>query len=92
MFDMLNLNFNGQVDNLKYSKNFIQKAFVLVDEVLVVDFLSTKCTPDYPKEDFVFYHSLEKMLEFAFTLSSNVVLKHNYLSIPQKEFLVVLKK
>ncbi len=92
MFGVLNLNFKDKVDNYEYSKNFIKKAFALVDEVLIVDFLSTKVTENYQKEDFVFYHSPEKMLEFAFTLSSNVVLKHNYHPIPQKEFMLFIFK
>jgi len=92
MFGVLNLNLKDNFDNYGYSKLFIQNAFSAVKEVLVVDFLSTQLTPDYPKEDFVFYHDPIKMLDFAFTLTPNVVLKHNYAPIPQKEFMLFLYK
>ena len=92
MLGVLNLNLKNQVDNYLYSKEAITNAFSFVNECLVVDFLSTKLASEYPKEDFVFYHDPIKMLEFAFTLSSNVVLKHDYASIPQKEFMLAIYK
>lgn len=92
MLGVLNLNLNGLLDNYDYSFTLIKNAFDCVNEVLVVDFLSTKYTPDYPVESFVFYHDPFKMLEFALTLSSNVVLKHNYSPIPQKEFMLFIYK
>ena len=92
MFGVLNLNFKDDFDNYTYSKLFIENAFSAIKEVLVVDFLSTHVTSDYPKEDFVFYHDPIKILEYAFTLTSNVVLKHNYAPIPQKEFTLFLYK
>lgn len=92
MFGVLNLNLKEEFDNNEYSKLFIRNAFSAVNEVLAVDFLSTQLIKDYPKEDFVFYHDPAKVLEFAFTLTSNVVLKHNYAPIPQKEFMLFLYK
>ncbi len=92
MFGVLNFNLKDKMNNMEYSKHFIKKAFALVKEVLIVDFLSTKIHPSYPEEDFVYYHSPEKVLEFAFTLSNNVVLKHNYAPIPQKEFMLFIYK
>jgi len=92
MLGVLNFNLKGKMDNLEYSKKFIHKAFQLAKEVVIVDFLSTKLTPDYPKEEFVYYHSPYKILEYAFLLSNNVVLKHNYLAIPQKEFMIFIYK
>lgn len=92
MFGVLNLNFHETFDNYEYSFKFIQNAFSLVNEVLVVDFLSSKFNPEYPKEDFVFYHDPAKMLEFGLSLTPNVILKHNYAPIPQKEFMLFLYK
>lgn len=92
MFGVLNLNLKDKYDNYAYSKMFIENAFSAVKEVLVVDFLSTSLTSDYPKEDFVFYHDPIKMLEIAFSFTQNVVLKHNYAPIPQKEFMLFLYK
>ena len=60
--------------------------------LLIVDFLSFKTTSDYKKEDFVFYHKPDEILKFALSLSENVVLKHNYAPIPQKEFMLFIYK
>lgn len=92
MLGVLNLNLNGKIDNYEYSFQFIRNAFACVKEVLVVDFLSTKLFKGYPKEDFVFYHDPSKMLNFALSLSDNVVIKHNYQPNPQKEFMFFLYK
>jgi SAM-dependent methyltransferase len=92
MLGVLNLNLKEQVDNYEYSFHFIRNAFACVREVLIVDFLSTKFALNYPLEDFVFYHEPSKMLDFALSLSSDVVLKHNYAPIPQKEFMLFIYK
>ena len=92
MFGVLNFNLKEKMDNLEYSKKFITKAFDLVNDVLIVDFISTNVISEYPKEDFIYYHSPLQMLEFAFSLSNNVVLKHNYAAIPQKEFMLFIYK
>ena len=92
MLGVLNFNLKDAFDNYQYSKIAIEKAFMLVKEVLVVDFLSTYLTESYPKEDFVFYHEPETMLKYAFSLSQNVILKHDYLPIPQKEFMLLIFK
>jgi len=89
---LLNFNLKKEFDNYEYSKIMIKNAFNLVDKLLIVDFLSTKLTTSYPKEDFVFYHDPAQMLNFAFELSNNVVLKHNYAPIPQKEFMLFIYK
>lgn len=92
MLGVLNLNFKDKIDNYEYSYNFITKSYALVKDCLVVDFLSNRFDPDYPNEDFVFYHDPVKMLEFALTLSPNVEIKHNYSAIPQKEFMIFIYK
>jgi SAM-dependent methyltransferase len=92
MLGVLNLNFKDKFDNYEYSKLFISKAFEVVDKLLIVDFLSIYNAPDYPKEDFVFYHDPARMLEFALSLSPNVELRHNYQPIPQKEFMLFIYK
>lgn len=92
MLGLLNLNLHGEMDNYEYSCNIIANALSLVREALVVDFISARRLEEYPKEDFIFYHNPSRMLDFAFTLADNVVLKHDYLPIPQKEFMLVLKR
>ena len=91
MLGVLNFNFKEKYDNLTYSKMMIQKAFSCVSETLIVDFLSIYRTDDYPKEDFVFYHDPSEMLAFALQLTPNVKLIHDYVAIPQKEFMLVLE-
>jgi SAM-dependent methyltransferase len=92
MLGVLNFNLKDTLDNYEYSKIIIKKAFNLVNEVLIVDFLSSYLTESYQKEDFVFYHKPELMLEYAFSLSNNAILKHDYLPIPQKEFMLFIFK
>jgi hypothetical protein len=92
MLGLLNFNLGDSETNLNFSQTLIMNAYSLVKEVLIVDFLSTKFCPDYPKEDFVFYHNPSQMLDFALTISTNVILKHNYLPIPQKEFMLFIYK
>ena len=91
MLGVLNFNLKEKYDNLTYSKMMIQKAFACISETLIVDFLSIYRTPDYPKEDFVFYHDPAEMLAFALQLTPNVKLIHDYVAIPQKEFMLVLR-
>ena len=92
MLGLLNYNLKAEETNYAFSKKLIANAFKLVKNVLVVDFLSTNLSKDYPKEDFVFYHDPAKMIEFAAELSDNFVLKHNFSPIPQKEFLLFIYK
>lgn len=91
MLGVLNFNFKDNYDNKSFTKMMIEKAFSAVSETLVVDFLSTYRTPDYPEEDFVFYHDPTEMLAYALELTPNVRLLHDYASIPQKEFMLVLE-
>jgi len=91
MLGVLNLNFKEAYDNMAFSRMMIQKAFSSVSEALVVDFLSLYRTPDYPEEDFVYYHDPRAMIAFALELTPNVRLLHDYAPIPQKEFMLVLE-
>lgn len=92
MLGVLNLNLKDKMDNYEYSYNLIRNAFACVKEVLVVDFLSTYHTKDYMTESFVFYHDPKLVLDFALSMTSNVLLKHNYAPIPQKEFMIYIYK
>ena len=87
------LNFRLPDDaNEAYTRACVTAAFAAVREALVVDFLSTCLTPDYPKEDFVHYHDPAAMLAWGLTLTPYASLKHDYRAIPQREFLLVLRK
>ena len=92
MLGVLNYNLKDKLDNYEYTKRIIGNALSLVSEVLIVDFLSAHRYEGYPHEDFVFYHEPSRMLDFALGLSDNVALLHDYLPIPQKEFMLVIRK
>ena len=92
MLGLLNLNLKGDMDNYEYSFNMIKNAFSLVTETLIVDFISTRKNSEYPAEDFIFYHDPVRVLEFANSLTDNFSLKHDYLPVPQKEFMLFLHK
>jgi len=91
LFGLLNFKLN-KIGNLTYTKEMITAAWKITKETLIVDFLSTHLTKDYPTEDFVYYHDPKDVLDICFELCDNIVLVHDYLSIPQKEFMVILKK
>jgi len=92
LIGVLNLNLKNEVDNYKYSQKIIRNAFECVTDNLVVNLLDDNLTPDYPKEDFIFYHNDIKMIEFANTLTKKVEIKYSPKPIPQKEFNLILYK
>ena len=92
MLGLLNYNLAPRFDNYEYSRMALRKAFSLVSEVLVVDFISSCRTAKYPKEDFIFYHDPSCMLREALKLTPRVVLLHDYPPIPQREFMLFLYK
>lgn len=91
MFGLLNFRLK-EISNYDYAKEMIQKAWLSCRKALVVDMLSAYREPSYPVEDFVFYYEPEIMFQFAQTLTPHVTLKHDYPSIPTREFMMVLKK
>ena len=92
MLGLLNWNWKNEEKNYDYSTKVIRNAFEAVNDVLVIDFLSTQTEPNYPKEEIVFYHDPLIMLSKAMEITPNVDLVHSYPSIPQKEFLLYLYK
>lgn len=92
MFGILNFKFKEKMDNFEYSKFFIKKAFSLVRESLVFDFISLNVNPSYPIEDFIYYHNPVELFKFCLELTPNVSLVHDYKSIPQRECMMVLSK
>lgn len=91
MFGLLNFRFS-EFDNEEFAKDMIEEAFKVSNKSVIVDMLSAHVDSSYPKEDFVFYYDPAKMLEFALTLTPHVQLIHDYESIPQREFTLVLRK
>ncbi len=91
LFGILNFRFQ-EFENLDFAKSTIEKAFELCNEALVVDMLSAKFDRSYPPEDFVYYYNPLEMLDFALNLTPHVILRHDYASIPQREFMLILRK
>ena len=74
------------------TKEMIAASWNITKETLIVDFLSSRLAKDYPKEDIVYYHQPEEVLDICFGLCENIILVHDYPPIPQKEFMVILRK
>lgn len=91
MFGVLNFRFR-EFDNETFAREMIARAFALCREGLIVDMLSAERNTAYPAEDFVYYYDPAAMLRFALTLTAHVTLRHDYPSIPQREFMLVLRK
>lgn len=91
MFGLLNLKLS-EFSNEDYAHEFIAEAFKICKEVLIVDMLSACNDANYPTEDFVHYYRPSEMLDFALRLTPHVSLLHDYQSIPQREFMLFLKK
>lgn len=91
MFGLLNFRFRD-FSNEEYSRLLISEAFKLCKDAVVVDMLSSRRDDKYAEEKFVYYYSPEKLLEFALSLSPHVSLLHDYASIPQREFTIVIRK
>ena len=68
----------------------MRRAYEKAEDAVIMDFLSTRLTPDYPKEEQVFYHDPLEILKMAFEFTDDVKLIHNYRAIPQKEFMLFL--
>lgn len=90
-FGVLNFKFS-EFSNETFARQFIEKAFSFAKEGLIVDMLSRRYCDNYPVEDFVYYYSPAEMLDFALSLTPHVRLIHDYAAIPQREFMLVLKK
>jgi SAM-dependent methyltransferase len=91
MFGVLNLRFT-EFANETYARDFISEAFRLSRQALAVDMLSAKTDDSYPPEDFVYYYQPAAMLDFALSLTPHVTLLHDYAPIPQREFMLILRK
>lgn len=88
---VLNFKFKD-INNFEFAKDFIRKSFNACREALVINVLSSYLTPDYPREDVVYYHSPEELFGFAQGLTPNVNIIHDFQPIPQKEFNIILRR
>lgn len=91
MFGVLNFKFS-EIQNIDFAQSMIKQAFEYTKEVLVVDMLSSVLDSKYPPDDFVYYYNPVEMLKFALSLTPHVSLIQDYASIPQREFILQLRK
>lgn len=80
------------LDNYEYAAHAIDAAFSACREALIVDMLSDRLTPEYPREDLVFYFDPARMLALALDRTPWVQVHHAYPALPQREFMLVLRK
>lgn len=91
MLGLLNFRLED-VGNYDYAEAMMRAAFAATREGLVVDFLSAERALGYPEEPVVFYYEPGRTLQAGLSLTSNVILKHDYPPIPQREFMLFLRK
>jgi len=91
LFGLLNFRFN-EFENKDFARQMISQAFQVARQTVVVDMLSALHDPGYQSEDFVYYYDPMEMLDFAFSLTPHVQIRHDYRSIPQREFMLILRK
>ncbi|MGH6955024.1 MAG: class I SAM-dependent methyltransferase [Alphaproteobacteria bacterium] len=91
MFGLLNLRLED-VDNKAFALALIEGGFALSEEGLAVDMLSDRRDLAYPREDFVYYYDPSELLDLALGLTPHVLLRHDHRSIPQREFLLILRR
>ena len=80
------------VDNYDYAARALDAGFAACREALVIDMLSDRRLPEYPAEDVVFYFDPARLLAMALERTPWVDVHHSYPAIPQREFLLVLRK
>lgn len=87
------LNFKQtHMDNPRYAKTMLAKAYDLCREACIADFLSDRMVENYPKEDFVYYYDPAQVLADALELSACASLKHDYHPIPQREMMLTVRR
>jgi ubiquinone/menaquinone biosynthesis C-methylase UbiE len=87
-FGLLNYSLE-KVSNEAYLREFMRTCYGFGDAV-IVNCLSSYREGDWEYEEFVHYYDPEKAFGFAQELTRNIVLKHDFEPIPQKEFLLLL--
>lgn len=91
MFGLLNFRLKTP-PNKAFAAALIKAAFAACREALVVDMLSAERDPAYPKESAVCYYEPAWALGMAFGLTPHATLKHDYASLPQREFMLCLRR
>jgi SAM-dependent methyltransferase len=88
-FGVLNYNLD-LISNREYIREYMRRTYEICDATLI-NCLSDYREGDWGREEFVYYYSPEKVFGYAQELSRDVILKHDFKPIPQKEFNLLVK-
>ena len=88
-FGLLNFDFED-ANNEQYARRFMRDCYTQSDAVLL-NCLSSYREGDWEFEEFVYYYDPEKIFGYAQELTRDIVLKHDFEPIPQKEFNLLLQ-
>lgn len=88
-FGVLNYNLD-RITNEEYIREYMRRTYEVCDATLV-NCLSDYREGDWEWESFVYYYSPEKVFGYAQEITRDVVLKHDFEPIPQKEFHLLLQ-
>ncbi len=91
LFGLLNFRFTDFA-NWDFASGMIRRAFELCGEAVVFDMLTARRDENYPEEEFVYYYDPVEVIEFAFSTTPFVSLRHDYPSIPQREMMLALRR
>jgi SAM-dependent methyltransferase len=89
---VLNFNLGNSKRNLEYTSSLMASSWEITSNVVCFDFISAINNINYPKEKSIFYHHPHDVINIVSELSPHFLIKHNYVSLPQREFLVVASK
>lgn len=88
-FGVLNYNLD-RISNGEYIREYMRRTYDICDATLI-NCLSDYREGDWEWEEFVYYYSPDTVFGYAQELTRDVVLKHDFEPIPQKEFNLLLK-
>ena len=91
MVGVLSYNFK-EFDNIRFTKEFVRNAFKLTNDALIFDMQSTVINKNYETAEHIHYQNPSDILDFALSLTPNVVLKHDNIPNPAREFIVLMKR
>ena len=91
MVGVLSYNFK-EFDNIKFTKEVVTNAFNFTNDTLIFDMQSTVVNKNYETAEHIHYQKPGDILDFALSLTPNVVLKHDNIPNPAREFIVLMKR
>ena len=90
MIGIFSYNFK-EYDNVNFIKQVVTKAFNKAKHTLIFDMQSIRINEDYETANHIHYQKPSDILDFAISLTPHVVLRHDYLPNPAREFIVLMK-